>query len=114
MPELAYLSHEERVFLAGCIRAVILAAGSFQESELKDLDKIYQKLDFLDYEKCLDEFEEKYPDESSFQSAAQGITRPAAQDLILTTVYDLTIQNGAPEDAQEGIFMRLTKLWEKK
>ncbi len=114
MPELAHLSHEERVFLAGCIRAVILAAGSFQESELKDLDKIYRKLDFHDYEQCLDEFEEKYPDASSFEKAAAGIRRSTAQDLILKTVYDLTIQNGAPEDAQEGIFMKLSRLWEKE
>jgi len=114
MTELAHLSHEERVLLAGCIRAEILAAGGFQDAELKDVDKIYRKLNFHDYEECLDEFEEKYPDEDSFRKAAMSVTNPAAQDLILKTVYDLTIQNGAPDDAQEGIFTKLSRLWEKK
>jgi len=114
MAELAHLSHAEKVFLAGCIRAVMLADGSIQEAELKDLDRIYRKLEFHDYEQCLDEFEEKAPDEDGFMKEAAGITDPAAQDLILKTIYELTVQNGAPEDAQEGIFMKLTRLWEKR
>ncbi len=114
MADLAQLSHFEKVFFAGCIRALILADGSIQEAELKDLDKIYRKLDFHDYEECLDEYEEKYPDEESFMKAASQITSSAAQDLILKTVYDLTIQNGAPEDSQEGIFLKLSKLWETR
>lgn len=113
MPDLSRLSHAEKVFFAGCIRAVMLADGSIQESELKDLDKIYRKLDFHDYEECLDEFEERAPDEDSFLKEAGEITNPEAQDLILKTVYELTVQNGAPEDAHEGIFMKLTRLWEK-
>ena len=114
MPEMSRLSHEEKVFFAGCIRAVMLADGSIQEAELKDLDKIYRKLDFHDYEECLDEFEDKAPDEDAFLSEAKKIANPAAQDLILNTVYELTVQNGAPQDAQEGIFMKLTRLWEKR
>jgi len=31
----------------------------------------------------------------------------------LSTLYELAVQNRAPEDAQEGIFMKLTRLWEK-
>ncbi len=114
MPELSQLSHEEKVFFAGCIRAVMLADGSIQEAELKDLDRIYRKLDFHDYEECLEEFEEKAPDEDAFLAEAAKITNPAAQDLILKTLYELTVQNGAPEDAQEGIFMKLSRVWERK
>jgi hypothetical protein len=29
-------------------------------------------------------------------------------------VYDLVMQNGAPDDAQEGVFMTLSRLWEKR
>ncbi len=113
MTSIALLSHSDKVFFAGCIRAVILADGSIQDAELKDLDKIYRKLDFHDYEECLDEFEKTLPDEETFMRAAAEITNPAAQDLILKAVYDLTIQNGAPEDSQEGIFLKLSKLWQK-
>jgi len=114
MPELSQLSHAEKVFFAGSIRAVMLADGSIQDAELKDLDRIYRNLDFHDYEQCLDEFEENAPDEDSFMKEAARITNPATQDLILKTIYELTVQNGAPEDSQEGIFMKLTRLWEKR
>jgi hypothetical protein len=114
MSELDRLSHHERVLLAGCIRAAMIADGAIQEAELSDLDKIYKSLDFHDYEQCLDEYEEKYPDQDSFLKAAAEVTNPAAQDLILKTVYDLVMQSGAPDDAQEGVFMTLSRLWEKR
>ena len=41
MAELANLSHDEKVFLAGCIRTIILADGALQSSELDDVDRIY-------------------------------------------------------------------------
>jgi len=114
MSELKKLSREEKVLLAGSIRAVTVAGGITEDAELRDLDRIYRNLDFEDYEECLDEFEKEYPDEDSFLKAAARVTNPAAQDLILKIVYDLSIQNGAPDDAQEGIFMTLSRLWEKR
>lgn len=112
MTELSRMSHEEKVFFAGCIRAVMLAGGSVQEAELKDLDRIYRKLEFHDYEECLDEFEKKAPDEAAFLKEAAKIVNPAAQALILRTLYELNVQNGVPEGAQEGIFMTLSRLWQ--
>ena len=52
--------------------------------------------------------------EDSFMKEAAKITNPATQDLILRTIYELTVQNGAPEDSQKGIFMKLTRLWQKQ
>ena len=43
MTELGNLSHEEKVFLAGCIRSIILADGTLQPSELDDADRIYKR-----------------------------------------------------------------------
>ena len=114
MSELDRLSHSEKVLLAGSIRAVTIAGGISEEAELSDLDRITKSLHFQDFEECLDEFEQKYPDEDSFLKAAALVTNAGAQDLILKTVYDLSIQNGAPDEAQEGIFMTLSRLWEKR
>ncbi len=114
MEKLSHLNHEEKVFLAGCIRTVMLADGRVQDAELNDLDRIYRTLDFSDYDECLDEFEEKIHDEDAFMKEAVRIKNPEAQDLILSTVYELTVQNGAPEDEQEGLFMKLSKIWEKR
>jgi hypothetical protein len=113
MTELSRLSHEEKVFLAGCIRAVVLADGAMNDAELTDVGKISQRLDFTDYEQCLDEYEEMDLDEEGFLREAGKITRPETQDLILNTVYELTMQNGAPSDEQEGVFKTLSGLWEK-
>lgn len=114
MQKLSHLNHDEKVFLAGCMRTVMLADGSMQDAELNDLDRIYRTLDFGDYDECLGEFEEKIKDEDAFMNEAVNIKNPEAQDLILSTVYELTVQNGAPEDEQEGLFMKLSRLWEKR
>jgi hypothetical protein len=113
MSELSKLSHPERVFLAGAIRTTILGDGVIEESELEDFEAIYRSLSFDDYEEDLAEFERTTPDEASFYEAARRIVSPAARDLILKTVYDLMLQNGAPADSQEGIFMRLNAIWQK-
>jgi hypothetical protein len=113
MPELSHLSHDERVFLAGCIRTIMLADGGIEDAELKDLDRIRGRLGFDDYEECLDEFEAMAPDEGSFLKRAAAIRSLEAQDLILKTVYELTVQNGAPTDDQESIFLKLSRIWKK-
>ena len=113
MTELSRLSHEEKVFFAGCIRAVVLADGAMNDAELTDLGKISQRLDFTDYEQCLDEYEAMDLDEEGFLREAGKITRPEAQDLILNAVYELTMQNGAPGDEQEGVLKTLSGLWDK-
>jgi hypothetical protein len=113
MSELSKLAHPERVFLAGAIKTTILEDGSIEESELEDFESIYRNLDFTDYAEDLAEFERTVPDEAAFFAAATNISNPAAQDLILKTVYDLMLQNGAAADSQEGLFMRLNAIWKK-
>ncbi len=108
-----HLSHKEKVFLAGCIRAVILSDGAFEDAELKDLDRLEGVLRFDDFEECLDEFEQNIPDQDGFMKEAAAIQNPETQDLILKTVYELSVQNGASEAALEGVFTKLRKLWEK-
>jgi hypothetical protein len=113
MSRLENLSHDERVFLAGCIKTVMLADGGIEEAEVDDLDSIYKRLNFLDYERDLDEFERNVDSEESFFKEARKIGNAAAQNLILDTIYDLSLQNGAPADSQEGIFTKLNAIWRK-
>ena len=101
MTELGGLNHRGKVFLAGCIRAIILAEGTLQSSELDDLDKIYRRLGFHDYEACLEEFEGAIKGEEAFLKEAAEVTSPAAQDVILQVAYELSLQNRVPDAAQE-------------
>ncbi len=111
MEALHSLTHPEKVFLAGAIRATIVGDGSIEGAELDDLDQIYKRLEFHDYEQCLDEFEQEVPDEEAFYEAARAVTRPEAQDVILDVVYDLSVHSGAPEGPQERVFDRLNRIW---
>ncbi len=52
-------------------------------SELDDLDSIYRRLGFNDYEACLEEFESRINDEDGFWQEARRIARTAAEDVIL-------------------------------
>ncbi len=113
MSELEKLKHDARVLLAGCIRAMILAGGPFQRSELDDLDRIYRRLGFHDYGACLEEFENKIKDEDDFLREAGRIRSTAAQDVILEVMYELSLQNGAPDSSQENVEQRLRAVWKK-
>ena len=114
MPDVRKLSKDERVFLAGCIRAVTMANGSIDEEELEDIDSILKKLKFWDYEECMVEFEENIKDEESFYQYAQRITSKEAQDIILRTIYELTLQDGIPSGSEESIFEKLNKIWQNQ
>jgi hypothetical protein len=112
MTDLKTMSHEEKVFLAGCIKTVIMAHGDIEAPELEDLERIYRRLDFHDYEQCLSEFEREIPDREAFYAAAKKIDNPAAQDVILSVAYELSMQSGIPDGPQqENIVENLSKLW---
>jgi hypothetical protein len=113
MAELVHLNHEDKVFLAGCIRAIILADGTLETPELDDLDKIHRRLGFHDYEACLDEFEAKFKDEAAFLKEAERITNPAAQDVILGVAYELSLQRGVPDESQMSIENKLRAVWNR-
>jgi hypothetical protein len=113
MSALTQLSHEEKVLLAGCMRAAIVADATFDEAEMGDLDKIRKELEFHDYEECLEEFESRNSEDEYLFTSAARIKSPAAQDLILRVVYDLSLQNGAQESPQRELFQKLNRLWER-
>ena len=57
MSEVDKLNHNERVFLAGCIKTIIMADGDITGIELKDIDNLYKEDNFTDFRECLEEFE---------------------------------------------------------
>jgi hypothetical protein len=97
MTELGNPNHEQKVFLAGCPRAIILADGALNPSELDDLERIYNRLGFNDYDACLDESEGRIKDEGAFLREAERIADPAAQDATIGVAYEQSLRNGALE-----------------
>jgi hypothetical protein len=114
MSDVKDLSHDERVFLAGSIRNMILEDGTVEDTELDDLDSLFQRLHFTDYETCLEEYEAKIVDEDTFTAAAKRIRSPSAQTVILDTLYELLLRKNLPEDTHQGEFGKLNQLWKQE
>ena len=112
MADLRSLNHEEKMFLAGSMKMALLADGALEENELNDFDKICRQLQFDDFEKCLEEFEETVMDQDSYFSKAENIQNPKSQDLILTLLDELILQSGNPDKTQRSVFERLQEIWE--
>jgi hypothetical protein len=55
------------------------------------MDRIYARLGFHDHEACLDEFRGKIRDEETLLKAAERITNPATQDVMLGIAYELSL-----------------------
>ena len=54
MSDLEKLSLDERVFLAGSIKTMILADGNISSSELSDIDDLFKTEGFEDFDECLE------------------------------------------------------------
>lgn len=111
MTDISFMSHDERVFLAGCIETIIVADSNIEENELENLDKTLKELNFEDFDDCLSEFESQIKDSETFFEKAETITKPEVKDIILKIIYEFLRANGIPEKSEESLFKRLSKLW---
>jgi len=95
--ELHELNDNERTALVGLVKAVIFADGRVSEDEENEVADIIDAIGEEAYQKHMDAFEERFPDEASFQKFLTTITRQEARELIYGTILD-----GAAADAIEG------------
>lgn len=106
------LTKEERIFLAGCIKSMLLADGSIEPQEISELDVLIKNLRFTDYETCLTEFESSVNDDEAFWDMAKTIRRPEAQQVILDCLRSIQLHEGIPERSQEHFVARLKTAWQ--
>jgi hypothetical protein len=112
LKEVTSLSKGERIFLAGCLKNMILADGAFDEAELNELDVVLEELEFSDYEECLTEFEDLVTDNESFWEMAETVDDRETQELILEVLFDLSIQKGIEESTEKNFLGRLKQTWQ--
>ena len=105
------LDKQEKVFLAGCIKSMILADGKIVEEELIDLEKINKEINFTDFEETLEEFELNVKDEESFWDYAEKIKSETAKELILQTINELSLQKGYTQINELNLIKKLEKKW---
>lgn len=111
MPDIRRLSDQEKMFLAGCIKSMILADGQIDEEEILDLEKITTEMHFDDFEAALEDFEDQVRDEETFWAIAKQIGEPSTQGLIIKVLFELSIQEGYSATPQEKLLHELKDIW---
>ena len=107
----APLTRKERVFLAGCIKSMLLSDGVIDDQENSELDALILRLKFEDFGGCLTEFESLVGDQESFWEMAGTIVRAEAQNLILESLREIMLHGGVPGEAGEHLISRLKETW---
>ncbi len=113
MADLRNLDQKEKMFLAGCIKSMILAEGTIKDEELNDLEKITEELQFNDFNDSLTQFEDKIHDKESFWTLAKEIVREETIDLIIKILYEMSIQDGYTFPNEKALIDGLRSIWEK-
>lgn len=112
MKDISNFEGLERVFLAGCIKNMIMADRQFDETELDELDQILEDCNFTDYEESLEEFENTIHDTESFWEMAENIENSETHEAILEVLYNLSIQKGVEDPTEEHLISRLKEIWQ--
>jgi hypothetical protein len=95
--EIDELNEDERTALVGLVKTIVFADGRVSEDELEEVEHIVEAIGEEAYQKHMDAFEARFPDEETFQKFLMTIKRQDARELIYGTILD-----GAAADAIEG------------
>ena len=108
---LTQLNRRERVFLAGCIKSMLMSNGTIEEQESADLDNQLVRLKFADFDDCLAEFEATVKDEEGFWEEAKTIERAEVREIIVESLRELMVHGGVPGRSGEHLLEPLKEIW---
>jgi|GEM_PF-1689867 len=111
MNDLAALNEQEKIFLAGAIKAVIMADGSIDPSELNELDHIVKDLGFIDFDEHLARFETDIKSDEDFEYLAKTVYHTEAKNLITAVLWELALQQGFARPDEETIIRNIRTWW---
>jgi hypothetical protein len=114
MSDIEELKHEEKVFLAGCIKNMIKIDGKVGEDELVRLPQLFPDISFDGYQDYLYEFECRVKNQADFWKFAGEIRFGKARETILAFLYDITVQDGFPDTTEMNFFNELSEFWKEK
>ncbi|MBN1411361.1 MAG: hypothetical protein JW969_11000 [Spirochaetales bacterium] len=114
MSDIKKLNHDEKVFLAGCIKYMITVDGKIQDEELTEIPDLFPNVPFDDFESCLNEFELKVKDMDDLWDMAEEIKFETPRDIILRCLYDVALLDGMPAKEEMKFFKELSRVWKDK
>jgi hypothetical protein len=113
MTDVSDLNEQEKVFLAGAIKALILDHGAPTQQELDDLDRIVDQLGFHDFDEHLERFEVEAPEEGDLEYLARNIFHGKAKTLITRILWDLALQKGFASPDDEILIKNIRQWWKE-
>jgi hypothetical protein len=111
--ELRDLVADERLALVGLMKVVVMADAEVSEDEAGHVQALVDAFGMPEYERLLDAFVKRFPDEASFRTFLGGIKRQDARDLIFATVLGAA-EEGAVEGAESDVLDWLVTTWNVK
>lgn len=107
------MNEQEKIFLAGAIKALILADGQPSKEELDDLDRIVKGLGFDDFDEHLVRFEKEVVTDEDFEYLARNIFHPEAKSQITRILWDLALQKGFALEEEEELIEKIRQWWKE-
>lgn len=107
------LNEQEKIFLAGAIKVLILTDGQPSEAELDDLDRIVDGLGFHDFDEHLQRFETDVVAEEDFEYLARNIFHAEAKSQITRILWDLALQKGFASPEEEKLIKNIRRWWQE-
>jgi len=111
MNEVSDLNEQEKIFLAGAIKTMILTAGGASQEELDDLDRIVEGLEFDDFDEHLERYERVVVSGQDFEYLAHNIFHDAAKTLITRILWELALQKGYAAPEEEELIRKIRSWW---
>jgi hypothetical protein len=113
MSNIGKLRHDEKVFLAGCIKNLVKIDGKVREEELVRLPELFPDITFNGYQDCVYEFECRVKNQADFWKFAREI-KYVTRQAILGCLYDISVQDGFAERTEMNFFNELSEFWKEK
>ena len=113
MSDFRDLNEQEKVFLAGAIKALFLSQGSLTQEELDEMDRIVEGLGFTDFDEHLVLFEKDVTKDGDFEFLARNIFHAPSKSLITRVLWDLALQKGVVKPEAEELIKSIQSWWQE-
>lgn len=113
MSQVADLNEQEKIFLAGAIKVLLLTDGMSTTEELNDLDRIIAGLGFEDFDEHLERFEKVVVKDQDFEFLARNIFHAPAKTLITQILWDIALQKGFASPEDEKLIKDIRTWWKE-
>jgi hypothetical protein len=108
--ELADLSKDEQLALAGLLEFVVLASGHVTEDEELEIEAIVEAIGEEAYRAAVDQVDKRFPDEQALRVFLYSIGRQEAREIIYGTVIEAAMTDTV-EGRESALLEWLAKEW---